>query len=204
MPTGDALRNTAGRLGWKIDTRGHGGYVVAAGSIRRDGRYRITRSREIAPLPAWLTNALTTAPSLREPGEQSTPTGQPRQVPAGHPRSRKRRGRRRSTRSPAHHPARRSVHPRPPRRRWRARRPWPAARGVGGEPQAPRRRVDQPEPRARCGRRGGPSPSVGPVVMAGFSGESSRDSGGNEVEAGVDPGRGFVVGESAAPVGAGQ
>ena len=61
MPAGPALRNTAGRLGWKIDTRGHGGFVVATGSLRRDGRYRITRNHEIAPLLAWLTPALTAA-----------------------------------------------------------------------------------------------------------------------------------------------
>jgi hypothetical protein len=29
-------------LGWRIDTRARGGYVVGAGSIRRDGRYCIT------------------------------------------------------------------------------------------------------------------------------------------------------------------
>ena len=31
-PKGAGLRNTAGRAGWKIDTRAGGGYVVAAGS----------------------------------------------------------------------------------------------------------------------------------------------------------------------------
>jgi hypothetical protein len=71
-PAGAALRNTAGRLGWKIDTRGHGGYVVGAGSRRHNGRYRITRSGGIAPLPAWLTDALTPAPSPLEPGERVT------------------------------------------------------------------------------------------------------------------------------------
>jgi hypothetical protein len=83
MPTGTGLRNTAGRLGWKIDTRGHGGFVVAAGSIRRDGRYRITRHREIAPLPAWLTRALT--PATPDP---ATPPDQPGQRPRDLPRNR--------------------------------------------------------------------------------------------------------------------
>jgi hypothetical protein len=76
MPAGAALRNTAGRLGWKIDTRGHGGFVVAPGSVRRDGRYRVTRSCGIAPLPAWLTDALTAAPPHSELGER--PTRRPR------------------------------------------------------------------------------------------------------------------------------
>jgi hypothetical protein len=35
------LGNSAGRLGWKIDTRGHGGYVLAPGSIIEGHRYRI-------------------------------------------------------------------------------------------------------------------------------------------------------------------
>jgi hypothetical protein len=44
IPTDVAVRNAVGRLGWKIDTRGSGGFV-AAGSIHRDGRDRITRNR---------------------------------------------------------------------------------------------------------------------------------------------------------------
>jgi len=60
-PTGAARRNSIGPHGGKIDTRGHGRFVVATGSLRRDGRYRITRNHEIAPLLAWLTPALTAA-----------------------------------------------------------------------------------------------------------------------------------------------
>lgn len=61
------LRNTAGTLGWRIDTRAHGGYVVAAGS-RRDGRsYRLTHRGPVAELPGWLARALTPAPRP-EPG----------------------------------------------------------------------------------------------------------------------------------------
>jgi hypothetical protein len=76
MPAGAALRNTAGRLGWKIDTRGHGGFIVAPGSLRRDGRYRVTRSCGIVPLPAWLTDALTPVSSQPDPGKR--PTRRPR------------------------------------------------------------------------------------------------------------------------------
>jgi len=64
------LRNTQGVLGWRIDTRARGGYVVGAGSIRRDGRYCITRRREIAALPTWLTDALAPAAPHRETGER--------------------------------------------------------------------------------------------------------------------------------------
>src|SRR5690606_4438245 len=40
-PTGPELRNTAGALGWKIDTRAHGGYVVGAGSTIDGNRYTV-------------------------------------------------------------------------------------------------------------------------------------------------------------------
>lgn len=61
-PAGVELRNTAGRLGWKIDTRAHGGFVVAAGSIV-DGRpYRLHDDTPPAELPAWLLQLLTPTP----------------------------------------------------------------------------------------------------------------------------------------------
>jgi hypothetical protein len=64
-PAGVVLRNTEGEtgrgLGWKVDTRAHGGYVVAAGSLI-DGRpYTTTDDRPPAELPGWLTAALTPA-----------------------------------------------------------------------------------------------------------------------------------------------
>jgi hypothetical protein len=57
-PDGVALRNTAAALGWRIDTRAHGGFIVGAGSVRDEGPYRITRHARIAPLPGWLTDSL--------------------------------------------------------------------------------------------------------------------------------------------------
>jgi hypothetical protein len=65
-PQGVELRNTAGTLGWRIDTRAHGGFVVGAGSVRDDGRYRVTRDAPIAPLPEWLAEALTPPPATHE------------------------------------------------------------------------------------------------------------------------------------------
>lgn len=59
QPAGEPLRNSAGRLGWLIDTRGAGGYVVAPGSIV-DGRpYTGSGEPVAAPLPLWLTRLLT-------------------------------------------------------------------------------------------------------------------------------------------------
>ncbi|MFF3062404.1 bifunctional DNA primase/polymerase [Streptomyces sp. NPDC057909] len=53
-PTGIRLTNSAGRLGKLIDTRAHGGYVVAAGSFTATGPYTVTDPTPPAPLPDWL------------------------------------------------------------------------------------------------------------------------------------------------------
>ena len=59
---GPALRNTAGSLGWLVDTRAHGGYVVAAGSTVNGNRYTTTHDAEPASLPDWLGVLLRPAP----------------------------------------------------------------------------------------------------------------------------------------------
>jgi hypothetical protein len=80
QPLGEPLRNTAGRLGWLIDTRGAGGYVVAPGSVV-DGRpYRGFGEPGAVPLPGWLARLLT-APKQRP----ATPTRPPR-APGSSPR----------------------------------------------------------------------------------------------------------------------
>ena len=56
-PAGEPLRNTAGRIGWLVDTRADGGYVVAAGSIVDDQRYRVRTDWEVADLPDWIAAA---------------------------------------------------------------------------------------------------------------------------------------------------
>ena len=58
-PNDTHLRNTVGSLGWHIDTRGVGGYVVGPRSVRSDGWYTIIQPAPIAPLPGWLVAALT-------------------------------------------------------------------------------------------------------------------------------------------------
>lgn len=74
-PDGARLGNTAGSnpngLGWLIDTRAHGGYVVAAGSIvtapEGTGRYEVANDREPAALPGWLAGLLTADRSASSP-----------------------------------------------------------------------------------------------------------------------------------------
>lgn len=53
-PNGIRLGNTAGRLGPLIDTRAHGGYVVAPGSSTAAGMYEVTDPAPVAGLPGWL------------------------------------------------------------------------------------------------------------------------------------------------------
>ncbi|WP_083460430.1 bifunctional DNA primase/polymerase [Jiangella muralis] len=64
-PESIELRCTSGVLGWKIDTRAGGGYIVGAGSMRRDGQYRVVRDLPVAELPDWLRHALTPPPRPR-------------------------------------------------------------------------------------------------------------------------------------------
>ncbi|MFG2904007.1 bifunctional DNA primase/polymerase [Kitasatospora sp. NPDC048286] len=70
-PAGTALRNSAGHhgsgLGWLIDTRAGGGYVVAAGSNVAGRHYDIAIDTDPAPLPDWITRLLTPPPRLAAP-----------------------------------------------------------------------------------------------------------------------------------------
>lgn len=74
LPEGLTLRNSVGTLGWLIDTRCHGGYVVGAGSRRPGGSYRLTRGGPVAELPGWLVDALAPAPAA-EHGRMRLPSG---------------------------------------------------------------------------------------------------------------------------------
>lgn len=66
-PAGSGYRNSAGRLGWRVDVRGHGGFIVAATSTRPEGTYRAVNRAPIAPLPEWLAARLDAlAPSAAE------------------------------------------------------------------------------------------------------------------------------------------
>ncbi|MFF5295003.1 bifunctional DNA primase/polymerase [Paractinoplanes globisporus] len=77
---GPALRNTAGErgngLGWLVDTRAHGGYVVAAGSTVAGRPYTVLRDGEVAELPGWLAERLAPAPlPPQRPVVVDLPTG---------------------------------------------------------------------------------------------------------------------------------
>ncbi|GII03107.1 bifunctional DNA primase/polymerase [Planobispora takensis] len=70
-PNGITLANTCGErgagLGWKIDTRAAGGYVVGPGSVvdlpDGAGAYEVLHTPAPAVLPAWLAERLRPAPS---------------------------------------------------------------------------------------------------------------------------------------------
>lgn len=59
-PSGDLIRNSAGRIGPGIDVRGEGGYIVAPPSQhpRTGKRYRLIDKSPPAPLPDWLLDLL--------------------------------------------------------------------------------------------------------------------------------------------------
>ncbi|GII26498.1 bifunctional DNA primase/polymerase [Planosporangium mesophilum] len=63
---GPSLRNTNGEhgngLGWLVDTRAHGGYVVAAGSVADSRPYTVAHDVDPAPLPGWLAERLAPKP----------------------------------------------------------------------------------------------------------------------------------------------
>lgn len=61
-PTGGTGVSQQRRPSGLVDTRGVGGYVVAAGSVRRVAgevrKYQVVRDVPVAPLPEWLSEAL--------------------------------------------------------------------------------------------------------------------------------------------------
>lgn len=63
VPAGVEVRNSAGVVGWRVDVRAAGGYVVAAGSVCRVGGrsrlYRVVDPRPPVPLPGWIAAAVT-------------------------------------------------------------------------------------------------------------------------------------------------
>ncbi len=62
-PPGTALRNTHHVIGFKIDTRAHGGYVIAPGSpVPPDGD-QLHDDRDPTELPTWLHQAHTPTPT---------------------------------------------------------------------------------------------------------------------------------------------
>ncbi|MEV4888764.1 bifunctional DNA primase/polymerase [Nonomuraea sp. NPDC055795] len=74
-PGSPRLRSTRGEhgngLGWLIDTRAWGGAVVGPGSFVTapdgSGLYEVTNPAPVAPLPDWLTEALSPQPNPNRP-----------------------------------------------------------------------------------------------------------------------------------------
>ncbi len=62
-PPGVTLRNTHDVIGWKIDTRAHGGYVVAPGCFVPPSGYQLIDGRDPVDVPTWLHHALIPTPS---------------------------------------------------------------------------------------------------------------------------------------------
>ncbi|NYI81370.1 bifunctional DNA primase/polymerase, partial [Nocardioides panzhihuensis] len=58
-PADVAYGNTAGKIGWLIDTRAHGGYVAAPPTSIGASAYDIIDDRPAAPLPMFLLDLLT-------------------------------------------------------------------------------------------------------------------------------------------------
>lgn len=62
-PAGPTLGNTGRALGSLLDTRGHGGQVVAPGSRLANGGYELHDDTDPAELPTWLHQRLTQRPA---------------------------------------------------------------------------------------------------------------------------------------------
>jgi hypothetical protein len=77
-PAGVELRNTRGgegrSLGWKVDTRAHGGYVLAPGSMITNRRYTVLHDQNPAALPDWITDRLHPTPSPVTPPASRHPS----------------------------------------------------------------------------------------------------------------------------------
>ncbi|WP_049581037.1 bifunctional DNA primase/polymerase, partial [Streptomyces sp. SBT349] len=58
-PAEKRLRGSGGTLGWKVDTRAWGGYVVAGGSSVHRRLYSVEQDAPPAPIPTWLSELLT-------------------------------------------------------------------------------------------------------------------------------------------------
>ncbi|MEI6422540.1 MAG: bifunctional DNA primase/polymerase, partial [Lentisphaerota bacterium] len=67
----DGLRCSAGKLGLGLDTRGEGGYLIAAGSSIDGKRYNVVNDSPVAELPTWLVQLLNPAKQSRQPGVPS-------------------------------------------------------------------------------------------------------------------------------------
>ena len=73
--TATGLRSTAGAIGWLIDTRAAGGYVVAPGSVTPNGAYELIDDRFPVELPAWMVQAQAPKPPPASTAPAEVPCG---------------------------------------------------------------------------------------------------------------------------------
>jgi hypothetical protein len=76
-PTGAPLRNTQAMIGWKIDTRAHGGYVIAPGCPVSPSGYALVDDRDPVELPSWLHHALIPKPPTAHSAPATAATTNP-------------------------------------------------------------------------------------------------------------------------------
>lgn len=71
---GDGIRNSTGKLGTGLDTRGEGGYVVAAGSSIGGVKYELVKDLPMVDLPDWVVELLE-PPRQKEKPERRSVSG---------------------------------------------------------------------------------------------------------------------------------
>jgi hypothetical protein len=76
-PPGAPLRNTQAMIGWKIDTRAHGGYVIAPSCPVSPSGYELVADRDPVELPSWLHHALTPKPPTAHSAPATAATTNP-------------------------------------------------------------------------------------------------------------------------------
>jgi hypothetical protein len=76
-PPGAPLRNTQAMIGWKIDTRAHGGYVIAPGCPAPPSGYELIDDRDPVELPNWLHHALIPKPPTAHSAPATAATTNP-------------------------------------------------------------------------------------------------------------------------------
>lgn len=74
-PPGDPVRTTAGRLGWHVDIRATGGYVVGPGSLTPGGGYELVDETPPVPCPEWLLDQLRNVEASSPGSEDTRPEG---------------------------------------------------------------------------------------------------------------------------------
>ena len=75
---GRAVRNSAGKVGSKIDVRGDGGYIIIAPSSNGSGAYSFVEESPVAEPPDWLLNMVS------PPASVHSQTSPPRPLPPKH------------------------------------------------------------------------------------------------------------------------